>query len=147
MAGASPVHLAFRGTAQEDSVRCEWRGVARTPEQREQAVRFWLDLDDDEELPSASEVERRFMEELDRIGPIYPETVRANFRALARGDLSTDYTFLTCYADYTVHEYLLGSGSTTSTAMVVAMTDGQRDVRTSCTNSRTQRESLGTRNS
>ena len=31
LAGASPVHLAVRGTAEPDSVRCEWRGVARTP--------------------------------------------------------------------------------------------------------------------
>ena len=33
LSGASPVHLAFRGTAQSDTVRCEWRGVARTLEQ------------------------------------------------------------------------------------------------------------------
>lgn len=65
LASASPVHLAVRGTAEPDSVRCEWRGVARTPEQREEAIRFWLDLDDSEGLPSAQEVERLFMEKLD----------------------------------------------------------------------------------
>ena len=32
LAGASPVHLAVRGTADEGSLRCEWRGVARTNE-------------------------------------------------------------------------------------------------------------------
>ena len=28
----SPTHVAFRGTAAADSVRCEWRGIARTLE-------------------------------------------------------------------------------------------------------------------
>ena len=120
LAGVSPVHLAFRGRTENDSVRCEWRGVARTPEQREQAVRFWLDLDDEDELPSAAEVERLFMEELDRINPIFPETVKSNFRALARGGLSTDFQFLTCYVDYTVDEYLLGSSSATTTTLTIA---------------------------
>ena len=115
LAGASPVHLAFRGTAQEGSTRCEWRGVARTPGQREAAIRFWLHLDDDDELPSAAEVERRFLEKLDGSNPIYPGTLRANFLALARGGLSTQYLFLTCYLDYTVHEYLLGDGPSTFT--------------------------------
>ena len=30
LAGASPVHLAVRGAADEGSLRCEWWGVART---------------------------------------------------------------------------------------------------------------------
>ena len=63
--GASPVHLVLRGTGSENSVRCDWRGVARTSAQREEAIRFWLELDDDEPIPSATEVERRFMAELD----------------------------------------------------------------------------------
>ena len=116
LAGASPVHLAVRGTTDESSVRCGWRGIARTPAQREQAVRFWLDLDDDNPLPSAAEAERRFMAELDRINAAYPATVRSNFNAISQGGLSTEYLFLTCYADYAVHEYLLGSGPTTMTA-------------------------------
>ena len=108
LAEVSPVHLAFRGTADDGSVRCEWRGIARTPEQREQAIRFWLDLDENDALPSSAEIERRFMAELQRINPIYPETVKSNFRAIARGGLSPEYLVLACYADYTVHEYLLG---------------------------------------
>ena len=95
LAGASPVHLVFRGTAQEDSVRCDLRGVARTPEQREAAIRFWLDLDDDEALPSASEAERRFVEELNRSSVAYPEAAKANFKTLARGGITTDYQFAT----------------------------------------------------
>lgn len=37
LAEASPTHLAFRGTAQDGSLRCGWRGIARTPIQRERA--------------------------------------------------------------------------------------------------------------
>ena len=70
LAEASPVHLVVRGMAREDSTRCEWRGVARTPDQREQAIRFWLDIDDSDPLPTTAEVEQRFMEELDRINPV-----------------------------------------------------------------------------
>ncbi len=28
LSGTSPVHIAFRGTGEEDSVRCDWRAVA-----------------------------------------------------------------------------------------------------------------------
>ena len=120
LAEASPVHLAFRGTAQSGSVRCEWRGVARTPAQREEAIRFWLGLNDSDPLPSAAEVERRFMAELDVINPIYPGTVRSNFLAIARGGVSTEYMFLTCFADYTVQEYLLGPSVTGTPTLTVA---------------------------
>ena len=119
LVGTSPTHLAFRGTAQVDSTRCEWRGIARTVEQREAAVRFWLDLDDDEVLPSASEAERRFMEALNQSNPAYPATVRSNFLALARGGLSTEYLFLSCFVDYVAHEFLLGSGVTATTTLTV----------------------------
>lgn len=112
LAGASPVHLAFRGTAADGSTRCEWRGIARTLGQREAAIRFWLDLDDSDPLPAPAEVERRFTAELDRIGAVYPATVKSNFISIATGGLTTGYTFLTCYSEYIVQEYPLGSGST-----------------------------------
>ena len=50
LAGASPVHLAIRGTAAANSTRCDWRGIARTAGQREDAIRFWLGLDADGEM-------------------------------------------------------------------------------------------------
>ncbi len=112
LAGASPVHIAIRGAVAEDSVRCEWRGIARTTEQREAALRFWLGLDADAPLPSPAEAERRFIAELERMNAVYPATLKANFRSLARGGLTTGYVFLACYADYSVSEYLLGRGST-----------------------------------
>ena len=54
LAGASPAHLAIRGVASSDSIRCDWRGIARTAEQREDAIRYWLGLDADDEIPHAA---------------------------------------------------------------------------------------------
>ena len=74
LVGASPTHLAVRGTTVSNSIRCDWRGVARTVAQREKAIRFWLDLAASDPLPAAAEVERRFMAEIDGISAAYPET-------------------------------------------------------------------------
>ena len=38
LAEASPVHLAFRGSGGAGSVRCGWRGIARTAGQREAEI-------------------------------------------------------------------------------------------------------------
>ena len=54
LAGASPAHLAIRGTAASNSIRCDWCGIARTASQREDAIRFWLRLDEDDTIPSAA---------------------------------------------------------------------------------------------
>ena len=35
---ASPVHIVIRGTAEANTVRCDWRGVARTAGQREETT-------------------------------------------------------------------------------------------------------------
>ncbi|MCY3505350.1 MAG: cadherin domain-containing protein [Chloroflexi bacterium] len=110
LAESSPVHLAFRGTASTDSIRCGWRGVARTVTQREEAIRFWLGLEASVALPPPAELEQIFMEVLEDLDPLHPESTRASFRALARGGISKDYLFLSCYVDYTVSEYLLGAG-------------------------------------
>ena len=105
--GASPVHIAFRGTADENSVRCDWRGAARTLGQREEAIRFWLGKDDDEPLQSASQVEAEFMSYLRGVSPCYRDYVTASFVPIVRGGLSTDLTVLNCYAEYTAAAYLL----------------------------------------
>ena len=67
-------------------------------------------MGDDTLLPSATELERGFMTILDTIQAQDRESSRASFRALAKGGLSTEYMFLSCYINYTVHEYLLGAG-------------------------------------
>ncbi len=115
LAGASPVHVAVRGTASSDAVRCDWRGIARSPAQREGTIRFWLRLDTDDEIPDAAYLDTLFTALLDTLDPAYRETAKSNFDAIARGGLSTEYLFLTCYANYTVSEYLLGSGPSTVT--------------------------------
>ena len=109
-AGGSPVHVAVRATMRPDTVRCDWRGVARTQAQREMAVRFWLEMNESDSLPSAEEVERRFMAEIEGINAAFPWTARSDFRTIARGGLSTDQRFLTCYVDYNVLEYLVSEG-------------------------------------
>ena len=112
LAEASPVHLAVRGTADAGSVRCDWRGIARSPAQRELAIRFWLGLDADDALPDGEFLEALFTATFDVIDPAFRETVKSNFLAIAEGGLSEDYLFLACYADYTASEYLLGAGPT-----------------------------------
>ena len=59
------------------------------------------------------------MEALNQSNPAYPATVRSNFLALARGGLSTEYLFLSCFVDYVAHEFLLGSGVTATTTLTV----------------------------
>lgn len=108
--GASPTHIAFRGTASANSVRCDWRGIARTPTQREDAIRLWFRLDEDDPIPDAELAAALFGATLDVISPNYRETAKSNFNAIAMGGLSSEYMFLTCYANYTVSEYLLGDG-------------------------------------
>ena len=115
LAEASPVHLAVRGTGVSSSTRCDWRGIARTLAQREAAIRFWLGLAATDTVPSASFLEILFTVTLDTLNPEYKETAKSNFLAIARGGLSTEYLFLTCYVDFTASEYLLGAGPTTVT--------------------------------
>ena len=117
--------LAVRGTASSQSVRCDWRGIARTPEQREEAIRFWLGLGEDDTIPEASYLETLFTIVLGTLGPEFQETAKSNLLAIARGGLSTDYLFLTCYADYSVHEYLLGDGPSSLTVAYDRMGEAQ----------------------
>ncbi len=84
---ASPVHLVVRGTTAGGSTRCDWRGVARTAAQRETAIRFWLGIADSESLPSAAEVERRFMEKLGQLNLALPQTANTSFKVLTQGGL------------------------------------------------------------
>ena len=60
LAEASPTHIVIRATAQEDSVRCDWRGIARTREQRREALRFWLGIDEQDPVPDASYLQTLF---------------------------------------------------------------------------------------
>ena len=108
----SPVHIAVRGTADASTIRCQWLGTARTLEYREDAIRFWLGMDDTDPLPTASEVEANFKSYIDQMSPFYRDFVTASFNPIAHGGLSQDLLSLTCFADFQVHEYLVGDGPT-----------------------------------
>ena len=123
LAGASPVHIAFRGTASASTVRCDWRGIARTPTQRERAIRFWLGLEPGAAVPDATYVETLFTVTLATLNPRFRETSKSNFLAIARGGLSAEYLFLACYVDYAISEHLLGSGASTLTVAYDRMGD------------------------
>ena len=125
LAGASPAHLAVRGKAQADSVRCAWRGVARTLEQREAAIRFWLGLGESTPLPSPADAESQFLTYVNGMDPRFRDTMEVNFKTLAQGGISTDSMFLACYADYSVHEYLLGAGAATVTVAYDGLMEGR----------------------
>ncbi len=118
LAGASPVHLAIRGTAAAGSVRCAWRGIARTAQQRQDAIRFWLQLGPTDAIPAPAYLEVLFATVLDTLASDFRETAKANFLAIARGGESMDYSFLTCFTDYAVTNFLLGSGTTPTTVTV-----------------------------
>ena len=120
LSGISPVHLAFRGTAQSDTVRCGWRGVARTLEQREKSIRYWLGMDEDEALPSPAEVERRVIDYVNRMDPRAQAVMEANLEELAWGGLTPKTMFLTCFVDYTLSEYSLGPTEVTPATLTVA---------------------------
>ena len=115
---ASPAHLAIRGTPAASSVRCAWRGIARTAQQRSEVIRFWFQLGASDPIPDAIELEVLFRIVLDGINPEFRETAKANFLAIARGGESMDYLFLTCFADYAVTSFLLGTGTTPTTVTV-----------------------------
>ena len=113
--GASPVHLAVRGTWRPDSVRCSWRGIARTQEQRGNAIRAWLNLDPTAAIPDTAFLEALFTATFNVLDPRFRETGKSNFLSIARGGISNEYQFLTCYSEISIGEYLLGSGPTTLT--------------------------------
>ena len=117
-AGSSPVHLAVRGTPAATSVRCAFRGIARTAQQREDAIRFWMRLAATDAIPTLAYLETLFAAVLDTLDPDFRETAKANFLAIARGGESMDYVFLTCFADYAVTSFLLGTGTTPTTVTV-----------------------------
>ena len=120
LVGASPVHLAFRGRAQGNSVRCGWRDVARTSGQRDAAIRHWLGLEDSDVLPSPAEAEAQFMSYVNQMALPFRDAMEANFKALARGGSSSEYMFLACFVDYTVQEHLLGAPLPGVTSYTVA---------------------------
>lgn len=114
--GQSPTHIAIRGIAQPETIRCGWHNVVRTLGYREDEIRFWLAIDENTALPSPGEAERRLMEHVNRMRADHQPEWTAWASALAYGGVSSDQTRLKCYADYSVQGYLLGAGPDAVTA-------------------------------
>lgn len=108
--GQSPAHLVIRATGEPGTLRCDWHGLARTLEGRERAIRFWLGLEEDTPLPSVGELEREFMSYLESFAPEFRPSWMANLSLLIRGGFTDEYLLLSCYVDFAIHEYVLGSG-------------------------------------
>ena len=123
---ASPVHIVFEGRTLPGTVRCHWRGTARTLSQREKSIRFWLSKDDDEPLPSPIALEAEFMSHVEGVAPRYRPYVAAQFLPLARGGFSDELLRMTCYADYTVSRFTLGSGPGSVTVVYNIYSGGSR---------------------
>ena len=114
LAGHAPVSLAIRGTPVADSIRCSWRGTARTQTQRDNAVRAWLGKQPTDAVPDTGYLEVLFDTVFQVAAPDHQALIRSNFQAIAQGE-SQEYLFLTCHIDYTAHEYILGAGPATIT--------------------------------
>ena len=113
--GASPVHLALRATPITDSTRCQWRGIARTMDQRADTIRMWFNLQPEDEILHPEYLTIIFDATMDTLQPDMSEILKSNFKSIATGGLSEEFLFLTCFTDHTVDEYILGSGPTTIT--------------------------------
>ena len=109
-AETSPVQIAFIGVPDPDSIRCHWRPIALTLQQREEQSRFWLGITPETPLPNHADLKRIFLAILGKVAPAAQDRVEAGILHLVAGGLSTEHFKLTCYADYVTTEYLLGNG-------------------------------------
>ena len=84
LAGASPVHLAIRGTPAASSVRCAWRGVARDGATTRGRDSILVAVGPDRPDPGCRLPGILFSVFLDTLDPEFRETAKANFLAIAR---------------------------------------------------------------
>ena len=114
-AGASPTHIAIAGVPATNSLRCEWHGTVMTNSQRETTIRALFEIDANTALPPSADLQKVFDALATQMAPQYRDAMQANFNHLVNGGVLEDSRVLTCYVDYAVSEYLLGSGPTTLT--------------------------------
>ena len=67
-------------------------------------------MDDGEALPTPKEVETEIRAFIDRLVPSRKPYEMAQYLPIVRGGFSDEFLKMTCYADYTVHRYILGAG-------------------------------------
>ena len=84
-----------------------------------------LGLEAGESIPEIAFLETFFTVLLTVVRPVYLETAISNYMSIVRGGLTTEYLYLTCYATYTVQEYILGAGPNTLTVAYDRMAEAQ----------------------
>ena len=121
-AGVTSTHIVLRGVPVPGSIRCDWVGIAYSPGGREGMLRAMSGIPEGTELPTPtplSEIRAAAAEgEPDPGAPsgaFYGEESVATLVPLIYGGYSGDILHLYCFVDYTVSEYLLGSGPNTVT--------------------------------
>ena len=115
------VDIVLRGTAQPETFRCEWHGYAHSNAQREAVLRDLLEWPASDPLPSQSEAERRLERRFASLWEYWPPDDIAEQKAHIDGGLVDDIDLrLYCFADYRVHEYILGDGPEVVTAVYYA---------------------------
>ena len=120
-AGASPTHIAVQGTPVANSLRCHWNDAVMTNHQRESALRYILNIPDDEDLPSTADLLTVVSSYVTGLQAQYRDAMQANLNHLASGGVLSGSRSLACYVDVTVAEYLLGTGPTTLTVVYDAL--------------------------
>ena len=101
-----PVDIVARVVALPDSFRCDWHGYARTASDRNNAFRFWMNVDADAPLPTIAEAEKKLASAFENDDPV----MVARLRSIIYGGLSDSDRYLSCSADYRVSGYILGDG-------------------------------------
>ena len=103
-AGAPPAHIAIVGAPVSNSVRCYWHGLAMTNAQREDALRFILDMPDSTRMPAAADLQVAFDHYAADVHTRYRDAMQANFNHLVNGGALADSRMLACHVDYGVSE-------------------------------------------
>ena len=110
LAGASPIHLVAMGSISKDSIRCGWRANALTLQQREQSIRFCMNLEEGAGLPSGTEIQTFFDDLASKAREDRRYIVAAQYQELVDGGPSPDRAVLVCYGQLASATYPLGAG-------------------------------------
>ena len=112
------VDIVLRGTARPETFRCEWHGYAHSNAEREAWLRGYLNLPATDPLPSRSEIESGMERRFATLWEYWPPDAIAEQKAHIDGGLVDDIDLrLHCFADYRVHEYILGEGPSVVTVV------------------------------
>lgn len=115
------VDIVLRGTAQPETFRCEWHGYAHSNADREAELRFLLKMPASDPLPSQSEAERELERQFASLWEYWPPDAIAEQKAYIDGGVVEGVDLrLYCFADYRVHEYILGNGPSVVTVAYYA---------------------------